>query len=142
TAACPGGAMGCPVTTHTDPLVVSGAFNDGNFDAAGTANDVSVPVTVGGAPYCSFTASGIVTGYAPSYGFTDDGNLGDYAALLNRFDLTLTINSFSSGDPNCAPYAGVAGPVFANDVRATVAASLRQKLQDTTIGQSACPLSP
>lgn len=142
TAACPGGVTGCPLTTHADAFAVSGAFSDGNFSATGTVSDVIVPVTLGGSYSCTFTASGIATSYTPSYVFTDDGNFGDYAALLNRFDLTLTINSFSSADSNCQLYASVAGPIFANDAQATVASSLRQNLQGTTIGQSVCPLSP
>jgi predicted outer membrane repeat protein len=142
TAACPGGAMGCPLTTQASAFGVNGSFSDGNFSAAGSVSDVSVPVTLGGSYNCTIKASGIATSYTPSYVFTDDGNFGEYAALLNRFEVTLTVNSLSSTDVNCGVYAAVVGPMFTNNAQAAVASSLRQKLQDSTIGQSVCPKSP
>ena len=40
---------------------------------------------VSGFGTCSYGASGITTSYARTTRFTDDGNHGDYAALLNQF---------------------------------------------------------
>ena len=144
TPACPGAVAGCPVTIHSGPFVDGGNFIAGRFSAPGSADNVSVPAFVAPSSSCTYTASNITISYAPDYAFTDDGNRGAYAALVNRFDATVTNSSFTtdSSVPDCQIAAANIGSVFAAYVQATLSANLRQKLQTATASQSVCPLSP
>jgi predicted outer membrane repeat protein len=144
TPACPGAVVGCPVTIHSGPFADGGSFIAGRFSASGSADDVSVPAFVAPSSSCTYTASNITIGYAPDYAFTDDGNRGAYAALVNRFAATVTNSSFvtGSGIPDCQIAAASLGQVFAAYVQATLFVDLRQKLQTATASQSVCPLSP
>ena len=143
TPACPGAVVGCPITIHSGPFADGGSFIAGRFSASGSADNVTVPALVAPSNSCIYTASNIAIGYAPAYAFTDDGNHGSYAALMNQVALTLT-NSFGtdSGVPDCQIAAANIGSVFAAYVQATLSLDLRQKLQTATASQSVCPLSP
>jgi len=144
TPACPGAVVGCPVTIHSGPFGDGGSFIAGRFSASGSADNVTVPAFVAPSSSCTYTASNIALGYAPDYAFTDDGNRGAYAALVNRFDATVTNSSFTtdSSVPDCQIAAANIGSVFAAYVQATLSANLRQKLQTATASESVCPLSP
>jgi len=143
TPACPGAVVGCPITIHSGSFADGGSFIAGRFSASGSADNVTVPALVAPSNSCIYTASNIAIGYAPAYAFTDDGNHGSYAALMNQVALRLT-NSFGtdSGVPDCQIAAANIGSVFAAYVQATLSLDLRQKLQTATASQSVCPLSP
>lgn len=144
TPACPGAVVGCPITIHSGSFADGGSFIAGRFSASGSADNVTVPALVAPSNSCIYTASNIAIGYAPAYAFTDDGNHGSYAALMNQVALTLTNWSFGtdSGVPDCQIAAANIGSVFAAYVQATLFVDLRQKLQTATASQSVCPLSP
>lgn len=142
TAACAGGAMGCPVTTHAGPLASSGAFASGNFSGTGSVDDFSLPVTFTGLGSCTYDATGIATRYAPEYIFTDDGNFGVYAALLNRSTVSVTDYEISSGNITCQAFSGNVGPAMADIAQKALTARFGQNLRDASAGQSVCPLTP
>jgi hypothetical protein len=140
TAACPGGAVGCPITTHSGAFTNGGDFSAGQFDATGTADNFTL-AGVSGFGTCNYNASGITTSYASDYIFTDDGNHGDYAALLNQFAAapTAVVIGGSGSDPNCASSAAYFYPYFYAYATVGMSAGLQQKLKNPTVGQSVCP---
>jgi uncharacterized delta-60 repeat protein len=139
-AACPGGNLGCPITTHTGVFSDGGDFGAGQFSATGTADSFTL-AGVSGFGTCNYTASGITTSYASDYIFTDDGNHGDYAALLNGFTATPTSVGLGAtgSDPNCGVSVAYFYPYFYAVATAGMSAGLQQKLQNPTVGQSVCP---
>jgi uncharacterized delta-60 repeat protein len=144
TAACPGAAVGCPVTTHTSAFGVGDSFEAGAFSATGTADNIAMP-GAGGTGTCNMTASAITTSYLTDYVFTDDGNHGDYAALLNQFTAAPTnvVLGISGGsDPNCAVAVAYAYPYFYAYATLGMSSGLKQKLENPTVGQSVCPATP
>jgi predicted outer membrane repeat protein len=140
TAACPGGAVGCPITTHTGVFSDGGDFGAGQFSATGSAENFTM-AGVSGYGTCNYSASGITTSYASDYVFTDDGNHGDYAALLNQFTATPTAVGLSGAgsDPNCGLSAIYFYPYFYAFATVGMSAGLQQKLQNPTVGRSVCP---
>jgi hypothetical protein len=140
TAACPGGNLGCPITTHTGVFSVGGDFGAGQFSATGSADNLTL-AGVSGYGTCNYSASGITTSYASDYVFTDDGNHGDYAALLNQFTATPTAVGLSGAgsDPNCGLSATYLYPYFYAFATVGMSAGLQQKLQNPTVGRSVCP---
>jgi hypothetical protein len=140
TAACPGGIVGCPITTHTGTFSVDGDFGAGQFTATGTADNFTM-AGVSGFGTCNYNASGVTTSYTSDYIFTDDGNHGDYAALLNQFTAAPTAVGLSGAgsDPNCGLSATYLYPYFYAFATVGMSAGLRQKLQNPTVGQSVCP---
>lgn len=136
TAACSGGATGCPVTTHASAFTDGGNFNAGNFNATGSFDPLFIPVV---------TASGSCTvqvylagNWTPEYVLTGDGNFGDYAALLNRLGFTLTTYSAVGNSIDCQAYASGIGLTLMGLTQSALAS----KVRDVTAGQSVCPLSP
>ena len=87
------------------------------------------------------SASGIATSYAADYVITDDGNHGDYAALLNQFTAAPTAVAItgSGSDPNCGIAAAYLYPYFYAYATLAMSASLQQKLHNPTVGRSVCP---
>ena len=140
TAACPGGNVGCPITTHSGVFTDGGDFGAGKFSATGTADNFTM-AGVSGFGTCNYSASGITTSYASDYIFTDDGNHGDYAALLNQFTAAPTAVALSGAgsDPNCGSSAAFLYPYFYAYATVGMSAGLQQKLQNPTVGQSVCP---
>jgi uncharacterized delta-60 repeat protein len=144
TAACPGGAVGCPITTHTSAFDAGDSFEGGAFGATGTADDVAMP-GVGGTGTCNVTATAFTTSYLTDYVFTDDGNHGDYAALLNQFTAVPTnfvLVPSGGSDPNCGVAISYMYPYFYAFATVGMSAGLQQKLQGPTVGQSVCPATP
>ena len=139
-AACPGGNLGCPITTHTGAFSDGGNFGAGQFSATGTADNLTM-AGVSAYGTCNFSATGITTSYASDYIFTDDGNHGDYAALLNGFTAVPTNVglSGSGSDPNCGLSATYLYPYFSAYATLGMSAGLQQKLQSPTVGKSVCP---
>jgi hypothetical protein len=143
TAACPGNSVGCPITVHTGTF--SGDFASGNFSSAGTADDISVPVTVqpviGPPDNCTVTISNIAFTLAPSYALSADGNSGAYVGALNQ--PTVMINSFNAvgSDATCQLLALQSG--FAQSAAESAAETeLAVLLDAATVGESVCPLTP
>jgi predicted outer membrane repeat protein len=140
TAACPGATLGCPITTHSGAFGDGGDFGAGQFTATGAADDLTLSgISSGGT--CNYNASAITTSYAADYVFTDDGNNGDYAALLNRFTASPTnvVLSGSGSDPSCALSANYLYPYFYAYATAGMSAGLQPKLKVASVAQSVCP---
>jgi len=141
-AACAGGVFGCPVTTR------SGTFTDvsggGALAATGSIDNTVIPVhVISPITYdCQYTANNITLNYVPEYVFTDDGNFGDYSALLNRFAITPSGYTISSADFNCQNFAGTVTPAIVAAAQTALVASIGQRLRDTTLRQSVCPAPP
>jgi len=140
TAACPGGNLGCPITTHTAAFSDGGNFGAGQFSATGTADNFTL-AAVGSFGTCNYSASGITTSYASDYIFTDDGNSGDYAALFNSFTATPTNVGLggAGSDPNCGISVNYLYPYLFAYATLGMSAGLQQKLRNPTVGQSVCP---
>jgi len=140
TAACPGGNLGCPITTHTGAFSDGGNFGAGQFTATGTADNFTL-AGFSSLGTCNYNASGITTSYAADYVFTDDGNHGDYAALLNQLTALPTAVTLSGAgsDPNCGLSATYLYSYFQAYATLGMSAGLQQKLQNPTAGQSVCP---
>jgi predicted outer membrane repeat protein len=140
TAACPGGNVGCPITTHTGPFSDGGDFGAGAFSATGTADDLTM-AGVSAFGTCNYSVSSITTSYVSDYFFSDDGNNGDYAALLNQFTAAPTAFGLSStgSDPYCGLSTAYFYPYFYAFATAGMSAGLEQKLQEPTVGQAVCP---
>jgi len=144
TAACPGATPGCPIKTHTSAFGAGDSFEGGAFSATGTADDISMPGT-GATGSCSITASAITTSYLTDYVFTDDGNHGDYAALLNQFTAAPTnvvLSPAGGSDPNCGVAVSYMYPYFYAAATTAMSSALKQKLENPTVGQSVCPATP
>lgn len=142
TAACPGGNVGCPITTHGGAFSDGGDFGAGKFTATGTADNFTL-AGVSGFGTCNYSASGITTSYASDYVFTDDGNHGGYAALLNQFTAAPTNMGLggSGSDPNCGASVAYLYPYFYAYATLGMSVGLKQKLQNPTVGQSVCPVA-
>lgn len=143
TAACPGGATGCPVTVH--PGVFSGDFGTGDFSASGTADNVTVTVEYSGLPSgtCTISISNITETYAPSFYETPDGNSGDYMAYLTPASgFSLNNRSYSSADPICSALISSAGTQVDNAIHAQAASQMMTALSASAAGESVCPLTP
>ena len=140
TAACPGGNVGCPITTHAGAFSDGGDFGAGQFSATGTADNLTL-AGVSGFGTCNYNASGITTSYTSDYVFTDDGNHGDYAALLNQFTAAPTnaVLGGSGSDPNCGASVPYFYAYFYGFATVGMSAGLKQKLQSPTLGKSVCP---
>lgn len=140
TAACPGGNVGCPITTHTGVFSDGGDFGAGQFSATGSADNVALP-GYSGFGTCNYSASGITTSYAADYVLTDDGNHGDYAALLNQLAAAPTAVAItgSGSDPNCGISAAYLYPYFYAYATLAMSSSLQQNLRNPTVGRSVCP---
>lgn len=94
---------------------------------------------------CNVTASAVTTSYLTDYVFTDDGNHGDYAAPLNQFTAVPTnvVLSVSAGsDPNCGATIPCLYAYFYGTAIAAMSSSIKQKLDNATVGQSVCPAMP
>ena len=144
TAACTGGTVGCPITTHTSAFDAGDSFEGGAFGATGTADDVTMP-GVGGTGTCNVTATAFTTSYLTDYVFTDDGNHGDYAALLNQFTAVPTnfvLVPSGGSDPNCGVAISYMYPNFYGVATTAMSSSLKQKLENPTVRQSVCPATP
>jgi len=144
TAACPGATPGCPIKTHTSAFGAGDSFEGGAFSATGTADDISMPGT-GATGSCSITASAITTSFLTDYVFTDDGNHGDYAALLNQFTAAPTnvvLSPAGGSDPNCGVAVSYMYPYFYAAATTAMSSALKQKLENPTVGQSVCPATP
>jgi uncharacterized delta-60 repeat protein len=144
TAACPGGTLGCPIKTHTSAFGAGDSFEGGAFSATGTADNVAMP-GVGATGTCNVTASAITTSYLTDYVFTDDGNHGDYAALLNQFTAAPTnvvLGPSGGSDPNCGVAVSYMYPYFYGAAITAMSSGLKQKLENPTVGQSVCPATP
>jgi hypothetical protein len=143
TAACPGSAIGCPVTVHSGAF--GGDFTSGAFSASGSADDVAIPVSYSGAASgtCTITVSSISLTYSPYFFISPDGNNGDYMAYLTASSTT-TINSdsFSSPDLFCnLAISSVQSQV--NTQAQTVATNeMVTDLSAAAAGASVCPLGP
>ena len=140
TPACPGGTIGCPVTTHAGTF--SGDFATGIFSGPGSADNVQVPVTITGFGTCTLTLSNIVLAFAPAYVFDPDGNRGVYASALVQAGVTSTYVLSASGGPQCGLLPGVVEPQLHPQLDATASAAYAEQLTATTVGQSVCPLVP
>ena len=140
TAACPGGNVGCPITTHAGAFSDGGDFGAGQFSATGTADNLTL-AGVSGFGTCNYNASGITTSYTSDYVFTDDGNHGDYAALLNQFTAAPTNAALggSGSDPNCGASVPYFYAYFYGFATVGMSAGLQQKLQSPTLGKAVCP---
>jgi predicted outer membrane repeat protein len=144
TAACPGGTLGCPIKTHTSAFGAGDSFEGGAFSATGTADDIALP-GAGATGTCNVTASAITTSYLSDYVFTDDGNHGDYAALLNQFTAAPTnvvLAPSGGSDPNCGVAVSYMYPYFYGAAITAMSSGLKQKLENPTVGQSVCPATP
>jgi len=142
TAACPGGATGCPVTLHSDTF--SGDLGTGIYTAPGTADNISVHLSYNnfGIPgSCTITASNITLAYTLGYTLEADGNNGLNAAALGPTLMDVNDGySASSPDPNCNALAGTLGPNFALQVEGVGAIFIAGLETPATVGQAVCPL--
>lgn len=141
TNAC-GGVAGCPLTTHVGTF--SGSFGDGTFAATGSIDNITMPVYI--TPLnltCEYQVTNISARFAPEFLFTDDGNFGDYAALLNRFTMTPSGYSvISVGDPMCQNFAGSIGSAVVSLAALEAQATLAMNIREVTQGRSVCPPGP
>ena len=141
TAACPGGAVGCPVTLHSGAF--SGDLGTGIYGATGTADDISAPLSYSnfGIPgTCTITASNISLGYTLGYTLQADGNSGLNAASLDQTLLDVTGYSASSGSPTCNTLAATLGAAFVQQVESAGSTFISDLETPATVGQSVCPL--
>jgi len=145
TAACPGNAVGCPVTVHAGAF--SGNFSTGDFSAAGTADGVSVPISYTGlsSGSCTILFSNIMLDYAPSYFVSADGNSGDYMAYLTQSAVSVTSSDASVGLPanlTCTPLLSFFKGVIIDQAQTAASDGWGPLLAADTVGESVCPLAP
>lgn len=145
TLACSGNTvLGCAVTVHSGAF--GGDFGTGAFSAAGSADDVAVPVSFTGAATdtCTITVSNIALTYSPFFYITPDGNNGDYLAYLTAASaVTIDSDSFSGSDFYCnlAASSSVTAQVNAQAAAAATTQMVDQ-LTATAVGEAVCPLTP
>jgi hypothetical protein len=145
TAACPGSAVGCPVTTHAGTF--SGNFSTGDFSSAGTADDVSVPISYTGVSSgsCTILFSNIMLDYAPSYFLSADGNNGDYMAYVTQSSVTVTHSDASVNLPTnltCTLLLNFFQGVIVDQAQTAASDGWGPLLAADTVGESVCPLTP
>lgn len=145
TAACPGSAVGCPITTHAGSF--AGDFSTGDFSSTGTADDVSVPISYTGlsSGSCTILFSNIILGYAPSYFVTADGNNGDYMAYLTQSSVTVTSSDASVNLPpnlTCSFLLTVFKDSIIEQAQTAASNGWGALLAADTVGESVCPLTP
>jgi hypothetical protein len=141
TAACPGGATGCPVTLHSGAF--GGDLGTGIYAASGTADNISVPlsyVNFGVPGSCTITATGITLGYTLGYTLQPDGNSGLYAASLDQSLLDVTGYAAGSATPACNALAASLGASFVQQVEAIGATFVSGLETPATVEQAVCPL--
>ncbi|HET8900119.1 MAG TPA: hypothetical protein VFN09_15230 [Rhodanobacteraceae bacterium] len=142
TAACGGGALGCPLTVRAGAF--TGDVSSGSFSAPGSVDDIQVPISYSGplSGTCTITASDITLSYGPVFHVTDDGNNGKYMAYLTpATSVTLTAYNLSGSDAICQ------GLIDANNTDAIKTqmeqAAAEQVVQALSAANaSVCPLTP
>ena len=145
TAACPGNAVGCPVTTHAGSF--GGDFITGDFSSTGTADDVNVPISYTGlsSGSCTVLFSNIMLDYAPSYYLSADGNSGDYMAYVTQSAITVTSSDASvnlPANPTCTLLLTFFKGVIVDQAQTAASAAWNSLLTADTVGESVCPLTP
>jgi hypothetical protein len=139
TAACPGGATGCPITIAASPFTDGGDFGAGLFTATGTAGNVTVPFDSQFLD-CVFTVSNITTSYSVDYLLLDEGNGGVYAAALNSFTPAATNLDVDSTNPTCDNLGPNVKDALANEASKAVVAALRPAIETATLDETVCPI--
>lgn len=140
TAACPGGAVGCPVTLHANPFSGSFASGTSSFSSTGTADDITVHVTPTGGGACTITVSNITLGYGLDYTLNPDGNNGLYAASLDQTSVTITGHT-TTPDSNATCILIASGDSLLIGQAESNAAQYVSDLESpATVGESVCPL--
>jgi len=145
TAACPGNAVGCPVTVHAGSF--TGDFGTGDFSATGTADNVSVPVSYSGfgSGSCTILFSNIGLAYAPSYLVSPDGNNGDYMVSLTQSSVMVTSSDASvnlPADLTCPLLLNLFKGAIIDQAQTTASDNWAPLLAADTVGESVCPLTP
>ena len=145
TAACPGNAVGCPVTVHAG--VFSGNFSTGDFSAVGTADNVSVPISYTGlsSGSCTILFSNIMLDYAPSYFLSADGNNGDYMAYVTQSSVTIANSDASVNlppNPTCTLLLSFLKSAIIGQAQSAASDGWGPLLAADTVGESVCPLTP
>lgn len=143
TAACAGGAVGCPLTLHLGSAM--GDFVTGQFSVAGTADDIAVPLTISGfgAPItCSRTVSAIAVTMAPDYQMQADGPNGTYTNALLSSPVTLNSYAVGAGCGAFDPIMDLYFPTLVTQAQNQASASAFAALSPETVDVSICPLVP
>jgi len=145
TTACPGSAVGCPVTVHAG--IFSGNFTTGGFASTGTADNVSVPISYSGlsSGSCTILFSNIMLDYAPSYFLSADGNSGDYIAYLTQSSVSVASSDATVGLPanlTCTALLGFFKGVIIDQAQTAASDAWGPLLAADTVGESVCPLTP
>ena len=140
TAACPGAAIGCPVTTHAGAFNGAFAAGSGNhYTSTGSANNITIDVHYSGGS-CTITVSNIGLDYALDYTFQIDGNNGLWSASLDQSTLTVHQGYLLNGsDVFCTGLALTAGSTLISQIETEGAAGIAALEQPVTVGETVCP---
>lgn len=140
TAACPGAAVGCPVTTRANAFSGSFALGTSEFSASGSVDDITVPTSLG----CSMTVTNITNvTYTLDYTLQADGNNGLYAASLDLSNVVVGSGYALGGStPTCAGYAATLGSLLLSQLEAAGSAGVLALETPATVDESVCPLTP
>ena len=137
---CGIGMDGCSVTMQAGTF--SGNFVNGAFVAAGSANNVAIPVTTTVLGNCTINLTGISLGYSLDYLMRTDGTDGVYSDDLMLPVVGITNYATSN---NCNPLlAGVIASYVPQAIAAAEAnagLTIEPGLRADTLAQSVCPLS-
>ena len=139
TQACPGSAVGCPVTLHANAFGGTFVAGTSSFSANGSANDVSIPVTSSFGP-CTISVTNIGLSYALDYMMQADGGNGLYAASLDLALMTLN-NGYVVGGSNavCDAAVTLTGASLVSQVEAAGSSLLASLETPASVAQTVCP---
>jgi hypothetical protein len=141
TAGCNGGAMGCQVTLHA-ATAPTGDFSTGSFSGAGSADNLSVPITytLGVTTSCVMTITAITLTYGWNNTLQADGNNGKYSSALPTNSVTFNTRTIGG---NCgATVNGFLGPLAVTNAQTAAATAIKPDLIAATVDESICPLTP
>jgi hypothetical protein len=139
TQACPGNAVGCPVTLHADAF--GGTFVSGtsSFSAAGSADDINVPVSSTLAT-CTVTISSISLSYALDYTMQSDNGNGLYAASLDQSLVTVNAGyTASSENAICDLFAATLASGAVTTAESAAGALVESLEAPATVDETVCP---
>jgi len=146
TPACPGSAVGCPVTTHANTFSGTFAAGASGFSASGSADNISVPVSYvlfGNPGSCTVTVANISLSYSLDYTLSADGNNGLYAGSLDQTLVTVN-NGYTATSPDitCNIFANTFAQSIVPTAETAAAAAVESLELPATVGESVCPLTP
>jgi len=138
-AACPGSAVGCPITLHANAFGGTFAAGTSSFSATGSADNVTIPVTSTYGP-CTISVTNVSLSYQLDYTMQADGGNGLYASSLD-FKLMKLNPGYAVDGSNavCDAAVTLTGSSLISQVEAAGTDLIASLEAPATVGETVCP---